>query len=170
MLPSFDGTGTLLLPDGATYRGTYRVTSRNMLIFDGTGTLETTGKLLYTGAFVNGKISYGKLQYLNTGSYEGHFDAKGRPHGHGTYLSKRDYSYCGEWQHGLYHGHGRMTLKDGSYYDGEWKEGKKSRSDATVDSAEIACSGEWIRRSPRKRPPSSGEERAAKKPRTIRGT
>ena len=53
--------------------------------------------------------------------YSGEVNAKGKAHGHGTYIWEEGDKYVGAWKNSKMHGQGTNTYINGTQYVGEWK-------------------------------------------------
>ncbi|MCF8051387.1 MAG: hypothetical protein K9L59_09140 [Desulfobacterales bacterium] len=56
--------------------------------------------------------------------YEGHINAQGEKHGHGTLIFSSGDRYEGQWKHNRMHGEGTYAFADGDKYVGQWQDNK----------------------------------------------
>ena len=56
--------------------------------------------------------------------YEGHVNAQGEKHGHGTLIFNSGDRYEGQWKHNRMHGEGTYAFADGDKYVGQWQDNK----------------------------------------------
>ena len=108
------GYGRVILPDGNTYEGQFKLG-----IWEGLGRIEYKSKgFTYTGSLL-----------------------KGKRHGFGR-LESDSYMFAGYWENDKKHGLGYQSVTSGATYFGEWSENQKSGQGYEIG-LDFNYKGEW---------------------------
>lgn len=173
------GNGTMFYVDGSEYEGnwfrgewsgfgTYKCPTTKAS-FQGTF-LDTIKNGLFVVTYDDGRLYDGEFQ-MNVmgkgvmkspqGTYWGHFDDDGRPHGRGKLVRNDGREYDGEFVHGVMEGHGRMTYAENngggedsddnnnsSFYLGSFMNGERHGLGVLVMDETIVHDGNWYNDEP----------------------
>jgi len=121
-----NGQGTLLYPNGSTYKGMWKAGKRH-----GRGIMDATknGGYIYEGDWYDGvQCGEGSTTYANSATYKGQWK-DGKFHGHGVFTygtndRSINISYNGEWHYGIRHGKGELVMANNNKFKGYFKDDK----------------------------------------------
>ncbi|XP_078665519.1 uncharacterized protein LOC144907949 isoform X1 [Branchiostoma floridae x Branchiostoma belcheri] len=102
--------GVYIFPNGDKYDGEYSQSDTGVLERNGVGTHTTKDGVVYTGRWVQDKMS-----------------------GQGKLVHPSGAVYDGEFYNNTFHGRGKYIWPDGSFYEGNWEENKMEGDGEFID-------------------------------------
>lgn len=98
----------------------------------------------FSGYYLNGKKSYGKLLWKDDSYFQGGLNQNNKFNGIGTrYWADVNEKYEGEWYDGNIHGKGKYFYRNGSVYDGQFYMNKRQGYGTYTWSNSKYYEGEW---------------------------